>query len=184
MPAPKNPAHLTELTTLASKLTAAYGGGKYCKDANEPSSCRNLDDLSEVLANDRDWDRDLDAWVGWHKVGRGMLQGLSALRRAAQRRRARSRLRRRRRRCGAPATTCRRRFRKETDRLWGQVQPLYDELQCYARGKLAAKYGERMPKDGTIPAHITGNMWAQDWANLYPLLQPYPGVGNLDVDRA
>ena len=27
MPAPKDPAHLTELTTLASKLTAAYGAG-------------------------------------------------------------------------------------------------------------------------------------------------------------
>jgi peptidyl-dipeptidase A len=41
-----------------------------------------------------------------------------------------------------------------------------------------------MPDDGTIPAHITGNMWAQDWSALYPLLQPFPGVGNLDVDAA
>jgi peptidyl-dipeptidase A len=63
------------------------------------------------------------------------------------------------------------------------VQPLYGELQCYARHRLATKYGERMPKDGTIPAHVTGNMWAQDWSALYPLLQPYPGVGNLDVDE-
>jgi peptidyl-dipeptidase A len=74
-------------------------------------------------------------------------------------------------------------FARETDRLWSQVQPLYGQLQCYTRNKLAEKYGERMPKDGTIPAHITGNMWAQDWANLYPLLQPYPGVGNLDVNQ-
>ena len=62
------------------------------------------------------------------------------------------------------------------------MQPLYDDLQCYARSRLAKKYEGRMPKDGTIPAHITGNMWAQDWSNLYPLLQPYAGVGNLDVD--
>lgn len=182
MPAPKNPAHLTELTTLSSKLTAAYGGGKYCKDASDPASCRNLDQLSELLANDRDWDRDLDAWVGWHKVGRGMLKDYQRFVQLLNE--------------GArdlgytdvgvmwragydmpPAD-----FVKETDRLWGQVQPLYDDLQCYARNQLAQKYGERMPKDGTIPAHITGNMWAQDWANLYPLLQPYPGVGNLDVN--
>jgi peptidyl-dipeptidase A len=183
MPAPKDPAHLTELTTLGSKLTAAYGSGKYCKDANDKASCRNLDDLSKVLAGDRDWDRDLEAWAGWHQVGRGMLkdyqrfvellnegardlgyENVGTMWRAGY---------------DMPPAD----FEKETDRLWTQVQPLYGQLQCYARGKLATKYGERMPKDGTIPAHITGNMWAQDWANLYPMLEPYPGVGNLDVNQ-
>ncbi len=181
MPAPKNPAHLTELTTLASRLTAAYGAGKYCKDAADPASCRNLDELSQVLANDRDWDHDLDAWAGWHRVGRGMLEDY---------RRFVQLVNEGARDLGydnagvmwragydmSPAA-----FEKETDRLWSQVQPLYGQLQCYARNKLVEKYGNRMPEDGTIPAHITGNMWAQDWANLYPLLQPYPGVGNLDV---
>ena len=74
-------------------------------------------------------------------------------------------------------------FAKTTDRLWSQVSPLYGDLQCYARGKLAAKYGEKMPKDGTIPAHVTGNMWAQSWENIFPLLEPYPGAGNLDVNE-
>lgn len=181
MPAPRNPAHLTELTTLASKLTAAYGAGKYCTDANNPASCRNLDQLSETLATDRDWDRDLDAWAGWHKVGRGMLKDYQRFvellnegahdlgyDNAGTMWRAGYDM--------SPAD-----FAKETDRLWSQVKPLYGQLQCYARNKLAQQYGERMPKDGTIPAHVTGNMWAQDWANLYPLLQPYAGIGNLDV---
>lgn len=183
MPAPKDPAHLTELTTIASKLTAAYGGGKYCKDEGNPATCRNLDDLSEILATDRDWDHALDAWSGWHKVGRGMLKDYQRLAEL---------LNEGARDLGydnvgtmwragydmSPAD-----FSRETDRLWSQVEPLYGQLQCYARNKLAEKYGDRMPRDGTIPAHITGNMWAQDWANLYPLLQPYPGVGNLDVDE-
>ena len=183
MPAPKDPAHLSELTTLGSKLTAAYGSGKYCKDANDKSSCRNLDELSKLLADDRDWDHDLDAWAGWHQVGRGMLKdyqrfvellnegardlgydNVGTMWRAGY---------------DMPPAE----FTQETDRLWTQVQPLYGQLQCYARGKLTAKYGERMPKDGTIPAHITGNMWAQDWAHLYSMLQPYPGVGNLDVNQ-
>ncbi|MEO7325207.1 MAG: M2 family metallopeptidase [Dokdonella sp.] len=183
MPAPKNAAHLTELTTLSSKLTAAYGGGKYCKDDHDTATCRNLDDLSEILANDHDWDHALDAWAGWHKVGRGMLKDyqrfVQLLNEGA-------------RDIGydnagilwragydmSPAD-----FAKETDRLWSQVEPLYGQLQCYARSKLTEKYGERMPKDGTIPAHITGNMWAQDWANLYPLLQPYRGVDSTDVNQ-
>jgi len=181
MPAPKDPAHLTELTTLASRLTAAYGAGKYCKDASDPATCRNLDQLSDVLATNRDWDAALEAWSGWHRVGRGML---------ADYRRFVELLNEGSRDLGyadagamwrsgydMPADD----FAKESDRLWKQVQPLYTDLQCYARGKLAEAYGERMPEDGTIPAHITGNMWAQDWSALYPLLQPYPGVGDLDV---
>src|SRR5690606_4846143 len=75
-------------------------------------------------------------------------------------------------------------LRAETDRLWNQVEPLYSQLQCYVRGKLDGKYGERMPDDGTIPAHITGNMWAQDWSALYPLVQPYPGISGVDVEKA
>jgi peptidyl-dipeptidase A len=182
MPAPKDPAHLTELTTLASRLTAAYGAGKYCTDANDASTCRNLDELSKVLATDRDWDANLEAWTGWHTVGRGMLSDyrrfVALLNEGAHD-------------LGyddvgtlwrsgydmGPAA-----FAAETDRLWNQVKPLYEQLQCTVRNRLDAKYPGKMPNDGTIPAHITGNMWAQDWTALYDLVQPYPGVGNLDVD--
>jgi len=27
-------------------------------------------------------------------------------------------------------------------------------------------------------------MWAQQWSNIYPLVEPYPGVGSLDVTAA
>jgi len=184
MPAPRDPAHLTELTALASKLTAAYGAGKYCRDPADPASCRTLDQLSETLADDRDWDHALDAWAGWHRVGRGMLQDY---------RRFVELLNEGARDLGYDNVGTMWRsgydmppdaFARETDRLWSQVQPLYRELQCYARGRLEQKYGGKMPKDGTIPAHVTGNMWAQDWSHLYPLLQPYPGVGSLDVTAA
>ncbi len=183
MPAPKNPAHLTEMTTLGSKLTAAYGSGKYCKDSNDAASCRTLDDLSKLMADDHDWDRDLDAWSGWHHVGRGMLKDYQRFVELLNE--------------GAKdlgydnvGTMWRAgydmspdEFAKTTDKLWAEVAPLYGDLQCYARGKLAAKYGDRMPKDGTIPAHVTGNMWAQSWENIFPLLEPYPGAGSLDVNQ-
>ncbi len=74
-------------------------------------------------------------------------------------------------------------FAKDTDRLWGQVKPLYDALHCYVYNRLAAVYGkQRMGKDGTIPAHLLGNMWAQEWTAIYPLVQPYPGAKVADVD--
>ena len=64
-------------------------------------------------------------------------------------------------------------FEKETDRLWQQVKPLYDDLHCYVRGKLQQKYGkDKVPDHAPIPAHLLGNMWAQTWDNLYPILKP------------
>ncbi len=62
-------------------------------------------------------------------------------------------------------------FRQDVDRLWGEVKPLYDGLHCYVRDKLVDHYGaDKVPADGPIPAHLLGNMWAQSWGNIYPLV--------------
>ncbi len=66
-------------------------------------------------------------------------------------------------------------FAKEVDRLWTQVKPLYDQLHAHVRRRLVAKYGATVvPPDGPIPAHLLGNMWAQQWGNIYDLVGP-PG---------
>ncbi len=62
---------------------------------------------------------------------------------------------------------------KELDRLWEQVKPLYVSLHAYVRRRLSETYGkELVPGDGLIPAHLMGNMWAQQWGNVYPLVAP------------
>jgi peptidyl-dipeptidase A len=63
-------------------------------------------------------------------------------------------------------------FAKELDRLWEQVRPLYVSLHAYVRSKLREKYGDVVPASGPIPAHLLGNMWAQEWENIYPLVAP------------
>ena len=74
-------------------------------------------------------------------------------------------------------------FEQETARLWEQVRPLYDELHCHVRAKLAEVYGaDKVPQDGPIPAHLLGNMWSQQWSSIYDLVEPYPGVAGFDVD--
>ena len=41
--------------------------------------------------------------------------------------------------------------------------------------KLIAKYGAAASRqDGMIPAHLLGNMWAQEWGNIYDLVAPPP----------
>lgn len=75
-------------------------------------------------------------------------------------------------------------FAAETDRLWGQVKPLYDELHCYVRGKLNAKYGnEVVPLDQPLRADLLGNMWAQSWAPLYDIAKPAGAGTGVDLDR-
>ena len=57
------------------------------------------------------------------------------------------------------------------------MKPLYKGLHCYARKRLQQRYGkDKVPDGKPIPAHLLGNMWAQQWNRVYDdLLKPYPG---------
>ena len=35
-----------------------------------------------------------------------------------------------------------------------------------------------------LPAHLMGNMWQQDWGNLWDILAPYENAGSLDITGA
>jgi peptidyl-dipeptidase A len=75
-------------------------------------------------------------------------------------------------------------FTQELDRLWAQVQPLYNSLHAYVRMKLHERYGDVVPPAGPIPAHLLGNIWAQDWSNVYPLVasgSADPGYSLTDI---
>ena len=74
-------------------------------------------------------------------------------------------------------------FTKELDRLWDQVRPLYISLHAYMRMKLREKYGDQIPENGPIPAHLLGNIWAQDWSNVYPLVAPRRRRSRLRPER-
>ncbi|GEJ58217.1 M2 family metallopeptidase [Anaeromyxobacter diazotrophicus] len=187
LPAPSDPAKRAELATLAARLDSAYGKGKWCgKDGHAP--CRDLEQLSEVMRKSRSWDELLDAWYGWHTIAPAMRADytrLVALGNEGAREIGFGDLGELWR-AGYDMTPAE--FAQETDRLWAQVKPLYDELHCYVRGKLQERYGkDRVPDGKPIPAHLLGNMWAQEWGNVYDLAAP-PGaaasVAKLDVSGA
>jgi peptidyl-dipeptidase A len=183
MPAPRDPAKLRELTGIASRMGAAYGAGKWCAT---PNDCKDIGQVSEILADTEgsSYEEMKAAWEGWHTISVPMREDYVRFAELTNE--------------GAremgfdntgdvwragydmPAAD----FQAEADRLWGQVQPLYEQLHCFARERLVGKYGEQGSVDGMIPAHLTGNLWQQDWGNLWPLLQPYQGVGNLDIGAA
>ncbi|XP_052863782.1 angiotensin-converting enzyme-like [Anopheles cruzii] len=75
-----------------------------------------------------------------------------------------------------------RRLGETLERLWSEVEPLYDELHTYVRYRLLELYGDRMDRDNPmIPAHLLGNMWAQSWTNLYDRIKPFPNASLVDV---
>lgn len=67
-------------------------------------------------------------------------------------------------------------FAVEVDRLWGQVEPLYNNLQCHVKYSLNEEYGDDVvPLDQPIRADLLGNMWAQSWGSIYDLVAPPEG---------
>lgn len=66
--------------------------------------------------------------------------------------------------------------------LWKDLEPFYQELHAYVRAKLAEQYPQVREKEA-IPAHLLGNMWAQSWVEIYPLVEPYKGRSSLDVTK-
>ena len=47
------------------------------------------------------------------------------------------------------------------------------ELHPYVRHRLIQKYGAVAERpDGMIPADLLGNMWAQEWGNVYDIVAP------------
>jgi peptidyl-dipeptidase A len=179
LPAPQDKAKNTELAKLVADLGGMYGKGKYCPEGQD---CRALGELSATLATSRDYDEQLEAWQGWRTISPPMKEkyqrqveltneGARELGYADTGAMWRSKY-------DMQADD----FTTELDRIWGQVKPLYNSLQCHVRAKLGEKYGtDKVPQDRPIPAHLLGNMWAQSWGNIYDLVGPKNANPGYDV---
>jgi peptidyl-dipeptidase A len=189
-PAPNNDAERKELTELASKLDGMYGKGKYCKPAaagaapDAKQKCLSLNDLSRIMASSTNPDELLDAWVGWHKISVPMKDKYARFVQLSNKGAAE---------LGFKDTGAMWRsnydmspdeFSAEVERLWRQVEPFYVSLHTYVRKQLIKKYGKAAERpDGMIPAHLLGNMWAQEWGNVYPLAAPANGGQGYDLTQ-
>jgi peptidyl-dipeptidase A len=186
MPAPRDPAKLAELTRIATRMEGIYGSGEYCTGEGAARTCRQLGDLEDVLRSSRDYDAQLDAWRGWHTIATPMrgdyVRFVQLVNEGAKDMGFADAGEVWRAGYDMPPAQ----ISAETDRLWGQVKPLYEQLHCYARTRLEATYGVEKARvgGGMLPAHLMGNMWQQDWSNLWDILQPYQDAGTLDVTGA
>ncbi len=181
LPSPADPADRKALATLAAEMSSEFGKRKVTASDDPkfklPKRDLTLGALSTILQTSPDPSLQREAWERWRAAG-GAAAGeryeryvtlankgakamgfsnLGELWRSGY---------------DMPADE----FAKEVDRLWGQIAPLYQQLHCYARAQLHAKYGDAVPATGPIPAHMMGNMWAQDWLYRMDLLRPEPGA--------
>jgi peptidyl-dipeptidase A len=197
IPAPSDAQKRSELAAIESWMTSEYGKGQYCPPSDSSlveylktetgkkrAACLHLDDLSRVLATSRKFDELVEAWRGWHSIAAPLgdkytryvdlantgarevgFDDVGALWRAGY---------------DMPPAD----FAADVERLWSEVKPLYDQLHCYVRAKLQAKYGKDKVRDhAPIPAQLLGNMWAQEWNNVYDLVVPYPREPSIDVGK-
>lgn len=170
LPSPNDEKLAAELAEIGSKMQAMYGEGKYCPDED---NCYNLTEMSNVLAKGEDPTLMEQLWTGWRSVSPPMrelyqrqveianqgakdlgFENLSVMWRSNY--------------DMDPDD-----FATDTDAQWEKVKPLYDALHCHVRAKLNEAYGDDVvPAEGKIPAHMLGNMWAQQWGNVYEKVKP------------
>lgn len=176
---------------LRSEMQTTYSVATVCnrpadRGTNDSDKCYGLHpDMTRIVASSRDWEELVWAWQGWRDVtGRKMrkpfIEFSQLLNKAA-------------RLNGytdngeywrAPFETPD--LKEQIERLWSQVKPLYEQLHGYVRRRLIdsyPQYSHRFPNTGHIPAHLTGNMWAQSWTAIMDLVMPFPNQSSPDVTK-
>jgi peptidyl-dipeptidase A len=167
--APSDPAESAELTRIATAMEGAYGKGKYCP---EKDRCLDLEDITKIMATSRDARQLLEVWAGWHSIARPIKKDFVRYVELANKGARELGFRDTGAMWRSKYDMTPEQFAAELDRLWDQVKPLYLSLHAYVRWKLRERYGDIVPARGPIPAHLLGNMWAQTWDNVYPLVAP------------
>lgn len=176
LPAPTTPGAAAELNKIATSLQSQYGKGRGTLNGKRISGS----DIEAAMGTNRNPAELKEMWTSWHdNVGAPMrpeyIRMVEIANAGAKE-------------LGFADTGAMWRsvydmppddFAALTDKLWGEVKPLYDQLHCYTRGKLNEKYGDEVqPATGPIRADLLGNMWAQEWGNIYPIVAP-EGAGDI-----
>jgi peptidyl-dipeptidase A len=189
-PAPANAAEQKELATVSASLEGDYGKGKWCPDG-EPAKgggtdpkCMDITAVDQTMANSRDPEELKRVWNGWEAVGAPMRERYA--RQVELGNKGAKELNYTdvgviwRSQYDMPPDA----FAKDVDRLWDQLRPLYESLHAYVRGQLRKKYGAALvPEHGPIPIQLLGNVWGQEWNNIYPLMDSPKPAQSFDLTK-
>ena len=180
LPAPQRDGAAAQLSEITTRLASIYSTGRIDYQGREVT----LDELETLMGTDRNPARLEEMWTKWHATAAPMREDYARMVEIANE--------------GArdlgyenvgqmwlsnydmPAEA----MEAEVERLWSQMQPFYEQLHCYVRQRLNARYGNAVqPATGPIRADILGNMWAQDWTTLMPIVRPRSGAQTYDTTQ-
>ncbi len=169
--APSGPKLAEELTGLVALMEGIYAKKTFAPPG--ASTPFDLQALERILKQSRDPKELAAVWTGWHSVGRDMKRSFARYVTLANQGA---------REVGFADTGAMWRskydmdpddFARDCDRVWAQVEPLYRSLHAYVRWRLVETYGpDVVPPGGPIPTHLLGNMWAQSWEGVLPIVTP------------
>jgi peptidyl-dipeptidase A len=169
--AAQTPASLPDLVCkrieAEARQSAVLDGYTFCLQSNAAGRCIrpvSANDLDDVLRRSRALKEREQAWTASKDIGRKLKPGMAEL----------VPLRNRLARELGYASF----FALEVadygmsvaelmalmDTTLAAVAPLYDQLHCFAKHTLAARYKQSVPR--LLPAHWIGNRWAQSWPGL------------------
>ena len=178
----KNQSVVANVANLGSKLEALYSKGCVTATSSDVptlnltgTKCLSLDPgLTTILAKSRDPKELLFAWKGWRDATGPLMKPVYAdfvqnLNIGAKENQWQD-----------YGQYVRSRYEVGNnlgpiaEKLWQDLKPFYEELHAYVRFKLSKTYPGEVKDKEAIPAHLLGNMWAQDWTNIYDLVVPFP----------
>ena len=182
-PPPADSALAAAMVRLQVGMEADYGRGTVCRPATGGGAeqCIQITAVDSIMADSRDPAELLEVWRGWHRVGAPMRPRYARFAELANQG-ART--------LGFPDAGAMWRsgydmppdsFAAMMDELYEQVRPLYLALHTYVRRRLNERYGAAAPARGMIPAHLLGNLWAQDWSHIYDIVAPAGGQRSVDL---
>ena len=182
-PAPDDAKAQKELAEILSSLDGDYGKGKWCREGAD-KACLDVNAVGRLMAHSRNPEELKNAWIGWHAVGAPMRERYARMVQLGDEGA---------RELGYTDVGALWRsnydmppdqFAKEMDRLWDQLRPLYLSLHAYVRGQLTKKYGKGVvAPNGPIPAHLLGNIWAQEWNNVDDLMDSPKPPQSYDLSK-
>jgi peptidyl-dipeptidase A len=179
-PAPKDAALRREMTEIGVSLDADYGKGKYCRKNGE---CLDITAIEKLMSTSRNPEELKEVWAGWHAIAPPMRQRYARFIDLSNQGAKEIGFKDTGTLWRAGYDMTPEEFSADLERLWNQVRPLYLSLHTFVRWKLAEKYGPNVvPPDGPIPAHLLGNPWAQEWGNVYDLLEVTEDKGGVGVN--
>ncbi len=151
---------------LEAKQSAIVDGFEFCLERKGDTCSKKItpNEIDDALGSERDLKKRLKVWKASKEIGVPLKKGLPELR------------------------DVRNRVAKEfgyssyhdlqvsdygmtvgemnalLEQILGEIQPLHRQVHCWAKQKLAKRYGKPVPK--RIPAHWLSNRWGQSWPGI------------------